>query len=462
MSAPADLICDVVVLGLGPGGEYAANKLARAGLDVVAVDELLVGGECPFFGCTPSKLMIRGGNVLAEARRVDGLGGTVEVHPDWTVAADRVRKATNDWHDHPHADRLEESGARIVRGHGRLDGPGRVAVDTPDGRVVLEGRRGVVLNSGTRPSVPPVDGLAGTPYWTNREVVRVDALPASLAVVGGGAIGCELAQVFARFGSQVTLLQSSDRLMTREEPEVSEVVVRALRREGIDVRLGASLDGVSYDGDAFTLTVDGERLEAERLLVATGRTPNLDDVGLDTVGLDPAAASVPVDERMRAGDGSQRLWVVGDVTGLGPYTHVARYQGAVAVRDLLGEDGPWAEYHGVTHVTFTDPEVGGVGLTEATAREHGIDVRVGTAQVERSARGWIEGDDVEGVVKVVADAATGVLVGASVAAPSGGEVLGLLSAAVHARTPVATLRGMHFAYLTFHRVVEAALADLDL
>lgn len=449
---------DVVILGIGPGGEYVANKLGRAGLDVVAVDEDLVGGECPFYGCTPSKLVVRGAEALAQARHVPGLGGSVDVRPDYAEAAARVRKATNDWHDHTHADRLVESGVRIVRGRGRLDGPGRVVVEHADGSAPTElvGRRGVVLGTGTRPSTLPIEGLEATPYLTNREVFRLEAAPARLAVVGAGAIGCELAQSFARFGSEVTLLETADRVMLAEEPETSEVIARVFGREGIDVRTGVSVERVDHDG-VFTLSCSDATLEVDALLVAAGRTPNLDRVGLESVGLDPTARAVDVDERMRAGE---RLWAVGDITGRGPFTHVARYQGAMVVRDVLGVDGPWADYHAVTRVTFTDPEVGAVGQTEAQAREAGLSVATGVASIARSSRGWIHGDDTDGVIKVVADTDRGVLVGATACAPAGGEVLGLLAAAVHARTPIEVLKEMHFAYLTFHRTIQNALNQL--
>lgn len=434
---------DVVILGVGSGGEYAARRLGRAGLEVVAVEARLVGGECPFWGCTPSKLMIHGAR---------------EGHP-LPRAATRIREATHDWHDDGHTDPMEEAGVRIVRGHGRLDGPGRVRVETEDGPVVVTGRRGVVLNTGTAPAVPPVDGLAGTPYWTNREVVHLEEAPDSLVVIGGGNIGVELTQVMARSGTQVTLVETADRLLTAVESEASAVVARVLRREGVDVRLGASVDRVSHAHGAFTVDVDGQQVVAERLLVATGRSPHLSDIGLETVGLDPDASQVEVDDRCRAAD---RLWAVGDITGKGAFTHVSLYQGALVVRDLLdggsdadGEEEPWGEYHAVSHVTFTDPEVGAVGMTEQQARDAGHTVVVGTVDLGDSSRGWI--DEADGVVKVVADAETGVLLGGTVVAPYGGEVLGLLTTAVHARLTVPTLRGMHFAYPTFHRVIEKAL-----
>jgi pyruvate/2-oxoglutarate dehydrogenase complex dihydrolipoamide dehydrogenase (E3) component len=442
---------DVVVLGLGAGGEYAARKLAEAGLDVVGVERELVGGECPFWGCTPSKLLIRSADVLAEARRVDALAGHAEVHPDWSRPAARIRAANHDWTDAQHAGPLEEAGVRIVRGHGRLAGPAVVEVDG----TTYGARLGVVLNTGTDPAVPPIPGLAGTPYWTNREVMQQTVQPESLLVVGAGAIGSELAQAFARFGTRVTVLEAQDRLCP-EEVEACEVISAVLRAEGVELRVGVQIVAVRHGVGGFEVDVDGETLSADRLLVSAGRSPNLADIGLDTVGLDPDADRVDTDERMRAAD---RLWAVGDITGRGAFTHVAIYQAQVAVRDLLGADGPWADYRAVSRVTFTDPEIGAVGMSEEQARAAGLRVAVGHARIARSSRGWIHGAD--GIVKVVADADRGILVGATVVAPYGGEVLGLLTAAVHAEIPVATLRGMHFAYPTFHRAVAAALGDLD-
>ena len=446
---------DVVVIGLGPGGEYAAQKLAEAGLSVVGVEQALVGGECPFYGCIPSKMIIRAADTLAEARRAAQLAGEVDVTPDYGLVASRIDKqATNHWSDDSHATRLEEAGVRIVRGHGRLDGPGRVVVDG----TTYVASRGVVLNAGTEPATLPIDGLAGTPYWTNREVMRLTELPASLVVVGGGPIGAELAQAFARFGVRVTVVEVADRILGPEEPESARVISEVFEREGIEVVTGAQISRVDHDG-LFTLTLADRTIEAEQLLVAAGRRTNLSDVGLETVGLDPAARLVETDERLRAGE---RLWAVGDITGKGAFTHVSMYQAAVVVRDLLGEDGPWADYRAVSRVTFTDPEVASVGMTEQQARDSGLRVVTGHADLPESSRGWIHQAGNDGIIKLVADADRGILVGATAVGPSGGEVLGLLAAAVHAEIPVATLRTMHFAYPTFHRAIEVALADLGL
>ncbi|SDD11811.1 dihydrolipoyl dehydrogenase family protein [Nocardioides lianchengensis] len=444
---------DVVVIGLGPGGEYAAQQLAEAGLSVVGVEKALVGGECPFYGCIPSKTIIRAADALAEARRADTLAGQVSATPDWSVVAERLgERATSHWHDDSHVSSLEAAGVTVVRGHGRLDGPGRVTVDG----TTYVAARGVVLNAGTEPAVPPIDELAGTPYWTNRDAVRLTELPASLIVVGGGPIGLELAQAFARFGVRVTLVEGGPRILAPGEPEASEVLAGVLAAEGVEVLTGAQVARVGHDG-TFHVEVGGRTIDADALLVAAGRRTNLFDLGLETVGLDPAARFVEVDDRQRAGD---RLWAIGDITGKGQFTHVSMYQGAVAVRDLLGQDGPAAQYRSLSWVTFTDPEAAQVGLTEQQARDAGIRVATGRTAIPDSSRGWLHQLGNEGLVKVVADADRGILVGASVVSPAGGEVIGLLATAVHAEVPVATLKGMHFAYPTFHRAIESALADL--
>lgn len=451
MSAQTEV--DVVVVGLGPGGEAAATQLARAGLEVVAVERHLAGGECPYYGCIPSKMMVRAADVLAEGRRIPDFAGHSTVGSDWGPVHARIRdEATTDWNDQAAVDRLVEAGVTFVRGAAALAGPRTVDVDGTE----YVGRTGVLLNTGTSPSAPPIDGLADTPYWTNRDAVQLAELPGSLVVIGGGAIGAEMAQAFARFGVHVTLLEVADRILAPEEPESSRLVADVFAREGIEVLTGVQIHSVSYAESQFNVQVGDRLLQADRLLVAAGRRPNLSDLGLDTVGLDPEARSVEVDTRMRAGDG---LWAIGDITGKGAFTHISMYQSAIAVRDILGQDGPEASYHAVPHVTFTDPEVGSVGMTEKRARDAGLTVRVGTTDLASSTRGWIAKG--EGLIKLVEDADRGVLVGASSVGPSGGEVLSMLATAVHAQVPTATLRSMIYAYPTFHRAVESALAELD-
>src|SRR5262250_714213 len=229
---------DVVVIGMGPGGEHAAGTLAEAGLAVAGVEAQLVGGECPYWGCVPSKMMIRAADLLMEGRRVNGMAGAARIDPDWAPVARRIRdEATDDWDDKVAVDRFTGKGGIFIRGHGRISAPGEVTV-TPapaggEGRVVLRARRGIVINTGTAPVVPPIPGLAGTPYWTSREAIETERVPGSLVVVGGGTVGTELGQVFARFGSQVTIVEKKARLLSREEPEAGDLLAEVFGREGI-------------------------------------------------------------------------------------------------------------------------------------------------------------------------------------------------------------------------------------
>jgi pyruvate/2-oxoglutarate dehydrogenase complex dihydrolipoamide dehydrogenase (E3) component len=446
---------DVVVVGMGPGGEYAAGRLADAGLAVAGVEAGLVGGECPYWGCVPSKMMIRAANLLAEGRRIPGMAGDAAVTADWSPVARRIRvEATDNWDDQVAADRFTGKGGTLLRGHGRITAPGQVTV----GADVLRARRGLVLNPGTTPAIPPVPGLAGTPLWTNHEAIEAEQVPASLLVLGGGPVGVELAQVYARFGAAVTIIERSQRLLSVEEPQAGDLLRQVFEQEGIGVRTGAAAAAVAHDGSQFTLTLaDGTELRGERLLVAVGRDTDLAGLGVEAVGLDGTARYLTTDGRMRAAPG---VWAIGDITGQGAFTHMSMYEAEIVIADILGRPIHDAEYHAVPRVTFTDPEIGSVGLSEARARERGLDVATGLSQLPESTRGWIHQAGNQGFIKLVADQRRGVLVGASSAGPAGGEVLSMLTLAVHAEIPVRRLSEMIYAYPTFHRAVSAAVGQL--
>jgi pyruvate/2-oxoglutarate dehydrogenase complex dihydrolipoamide dehydrogenase (E3) component len=456
---------DVIVLGLGPGGGEVAERLAEAGQRVLGIESHLVGGECPYYGCIPSKMIVRAAATLSEAGRVNQLAGSAETTPDYRKPADRIRtEATDDWNDQVAVDRLRKLGGHFMRGFGRITGrndDGKATVEV-DGRSFAADS--LVIATGTAPALPPIPGLADLTadglspdglVWTNREVLQIRQAPASLIVIGGGAVGTELSQGIARFGVRVTQLESADRILAVEEPEASAVVSSVLQREGIDVQVGVNITEVRQGGEGIVVELkDGRRFSAERLLVAAGRRSHIPEIGVDTIGLDPTAKTLEVDDHMQVIDG---VFAVGDVTGKGPFTHVAVWQARVLIAHLLGRSEPFGGYDALAWVTFTDPEVGRVGMSEKQARDAGLEVAIGRSEIASNTRGWIHGEGNDGFVKLVVDRDRGVLVGATVVAPSGGEILGMLTVAVHAKVPLQTLRTMHYAYPTLHRAVSEAL-----
>lgn len=442
---------DVIVLGVGTCGEDLSLRLLGAGLKVVGIEAALVGGECPYWACLPSKMMIRAGNALQEARRVNGMAGQADVLPDWSPVAARVRaEATGGWDDSIAVARFEGRGGRLIHGRGRLSGPRSVTV----GAERITARLGLVIATGSKPAIPPIPGLDEVDYWTTHDIIKLEELPESLLVLGGGAVGCELGQVLSRFGVKVTIVEADERLLPAEEPEVSDEIKNAFASEGIEVYTGSAVQHVRLqDGSIAVALADGTELTRERLLVATGRKVDLSDLGLESIGLDSGARFIQVDERMRAADG---VWAMGDMTGKAMFTYVALHQSMIVAADILGEDYPPAYYDAVPRVTFTDPEVGAVGMTEADAMAAGLDVAIVVKRLPYTFRGWLHATS-DGVIKLIVERKSGVLVGASVVGPRGGEMLGMLSLAVHAGVPLEKLRSMIYAFPTFYGGIGEAI-----
>ncbi|PFG17788.1 pyruvate/2-oxoglutarate dehydrogenase complex dihydrolipoamide dehydrogenase (E3) component [Propionicimonas paludicola] len=447
---------DVIVVGLGVAGEAIAGKLAEAGLSVIGIEAELVGGECPYWGCIPTKMMIRAADALAEARRVGDLAGSAEVHSDWSLVAERIRsEATDNWNDQVAVDRLTDKGMRFLRGRATIRSTTQVEVPSVG---TLTAGQALVVTTGTTSAIPPIPGLADVPYWTNRDAVKAETLPGELLIIGAGAIGTEIGQAWARFGVKVTLLDAADRPLAQEEAESGALLAEVLAAEGIELRLGVGIAKVSHDDSGFTVELaDGSSVHGEKLLVATGRKPTLDADTWQALGLTGKPGTLPTDEQLRVGHG---VWAAGDITGHGAFTHMATYQADIVAASILGEPIAGADYRAVPRVAFTDPEIGAVGMTEKQAREAGYAVQTGSAQLPSTSRGWIHKVGNAGFIKLVADTDADVLLGATTAGPNGGEILGALAVAVHARVPISTLETMIYAYPTFHRGILDAVRDL--
>jgi pyruvate/2-oxoglutarate dehydrogenase complex dihydrolipoamide dehydrogenase (E3) component len=399
--------------------------------------------------------MVRAGNSLAEAARAVGLAGQTTISPEWAPVARRVREFTAGWDDSVAVERHEKKGETFVRGDARVVGPRAIEVDGHR----FTARRGLVIATGGEPAAPPIEGLEDVDYWTNREAIEAPELPKSMIVLGAGAIGLELAQTFHRFGTEITIVERAEHALPMEEPENGEALGEVLRSEGIKLLTEATATRIiPTDGGISVELDDGSMLDGQRLLVATGRRVNLESLGIENIDLDPDARGIDTDPHLRAGDGA---WAVGDVTGIAAFTHLAVYQGRIAAADILGLDHRPADYNAIPRVTFTDPEVASVGLSEAQAEQKGINVRTGIAPTSSSSRGAIHGPGAEhGFTKLVADADAGVLVGASTMGPAAGEVLGLLVLAVKEKVPISALRDLIYPYPTFVRGLEGALDEL--
>ena len=397
---------DVIVIGAGPAGEVAAGRLGDAGLEVAVVERELVGGECSFYACMPSKGLLRPGQALAEARRIPGAAEAVTGELDVAAAFARRDEIVHELDDAGQLPWLEERGIVLFRGHGRLVGERRVEV----GDDVLEARRAVMLATGTTALIPPVPGLAEAQPWTNRQATTGHSVPERLLVLGGGPVGCEMAQAYRSFGAEVTLIEGGEHLLGREEPYAGQELREAFEAEGITVRTGVKATAVRRDGAVTVELDDGSSVEGDELLCALGRRPLTDDLGLESVGLE-AGGTIDVGDDLRV-PGHDWLYVLGDANGRVLLTHMGKYQARIAADHVLGvvrelrSDGARSP-----RVTFTEPQVAAVGYTLDGAREAGHDAVAVEAKVSSTPGGSFYGRDMPGTSRMVVERATGRVLG---------------------------------------------------
>jgi pyruvate/2-oxoglutarate dehydrogenase complex dihydrolipoamide dehydrogenase (E3) component len=454
MSRPADV--DVIVVGGGAVGENVADYAVRGGLSAMIIESELLGGECSYWACMPSKALLRTGHAVAALRRLPGT--TADFDPQAVLA--RRDGFTHGWDDASQVEWAEGAGIRVLRGQARLTGTRTVAVDGAE----ITARHAVVLCTGSVPVRPPVPGLDTVRSWTSRDATAAKEIPPRLGVLGGGVVGSELAQAFRRLGSEVTLLSRGPRLLATLEPFAGERVAAALRAEGVDVRLGQGLDSVAAAGDALRLQVGDGTTTVDELLVATGRRPNTADLGVDAVGLTPGETLTVDDSGLVTGVDGQWLYAAGDVTGRAPLTHQGKYAARIAGAAIAARatgrplhTGPWgehaatADHAAVPQVVFTDPEVAAVGRTAEQARTAGLDVRLVDLPIA-VAGSSLQADGYDGAARLVVDRSREVLVGATFVGQDVAEMLHAATVAVVGEVPLSRLWHAVPAYPTISEV----------
>ncbi|MGH3033681.1 MAG: dihydrolipoyl dehydrogenase family protein [Gaiellaceae bacterium] len=442
---------DAIILGGGPGGEVALNTLAKEGLRIALVEGELIGGECSNWGCIPTKTLLRPTELQGKAMRAAGVMTPGLEWPELSAYRDYM---VSNHDDSKKVARYEERGITVVKEWGRIAGPGRVDAN---GRV-LEGEA-IIVATGSEAVVPPIPGLAEAGYWTNREATELTEIPESAVVIGGGAVGIERAHFLARFGSRVTLGQGAERLAEREAPDIGDYLYEILAGDGIDIRLGSQAQAVRRDGgERVVELVDGSEAGGEIVIVAVGRRPRTQGIGLETVDIEPTRRGITVDDRCRAQDG---VWAIGDVTGIAAFTHVAKYQGRIAATDILGRPAK-ADYRAVPRVTFTDPEVAAVGITtEEDARAQGFEPLSVVIDLPSSiARPYTFQEKPHGKFGVVVDSKRDVMIGAWAVAPLASEWIHTAVLAVRAEIPVPVLKDTIAQFPTFSEAFGAALRAL--
>ena len=433
---------DVVVLGGGIAGERVAVEAAGVGTSVALVEAGLVGGESPYLACIPSNSLLR------SAR-----GGET-----WENAVARRDALIARLDDSAAAGRLAGAGVSLVRGTGRVTAPGTVTVHSSgDGEDTELSYADLVIATGSEPVAPPIEGLADIQAWTTAEALTCPDLPRRLIILGGGPAGCELAQIYATFGSAVTLIETEDRLLAAEPGFTGEILAEVLRRAGVDLRLGSAAVKASREDDGLAVALaDGTRLEADRLLLASGRRPRLTGLGLDALGIDVTPGKpLTVDQACRVADG---VWAAGDATGTG-HTHVARYQAGIVAANILGA-ARVADYRALPRAVYTDPSVFAVGLTPQTAAAAGVALRTAASALAGTARARLDADDA-GYVELYAEPDSGMLVGAAAVGPDAADWMAEITLAIRAEIPVKTLADVVHAFPTHGEVLEAPLRALS-
>lgn len=444
---------DVIVLGAGPGGEVLVGRLVAAGKRVALVERELIGGECGYWACIPSKTLLRPPEVRAAAANASGVATP---YLRWTDARDWRDVMVRNLDDTSQVDSYQEQGVTVVKGAARFTGPGTVEVD---GRTLQA--PDVVVATGSDAAVPPIEGLEQAGYWTNREATTLDEIPARALVLGGGPVGIETSTYLSRYGAKVTLVQHGELLLGREEPRVGELVREHLEADGVTVVTGRSVEAVRGEGATRIATLDdGKELSGEVVVVATGRRPRSGDLALDTAGIDlDGHGAIPVDEHCRAGDG---VWAIGDVTGVMPFTHVAKYQARIVADNLLGGERT-ARYEGIPRVVFADPEVAAVGMTAEQARAAGVDLVTTELDLAATlARPSTYEREPRGVLGLLADSERGVLVGAWAVAPMASEWIHTAALGIRAALPITVLADTVPQFPTYSEGLLTALEQLDL
>ncbi len=464
---------DVVLLGGGSASEAIWTELE--GKRVALVEARLVGGECPYVACMPSKALLRSAHVRElvsgahrygaaaprEQRQVIGEG--TNAFRDAVARRDRVSEGRD---DSAAVAELEQQGVVLYRGRGRIAGEGRVGVRRQDGSSEELHYEDLVIATGSAPTIPPLRGIDEVPTWTSDEALSAPELPASLVILGGGPVGCELAQVYALFGTRVTVVEAGDRLIGSEAEFVGSLVGEALSQAGVDIRTGVSAEWARKYGDGAILGLsDGSTVEAERVLVAVGRAPNLSGIGLESLGITDVDSGLKVDEHCRV-RGLGNVWAAGDVTAVAPFTHTAKYQGRVVASNLMGDD-TCADYRAIPRSVYTEPAVAAVGMSAAEAAETGVELAVAEADVSETARAWSEAayesemQPAPGRLQLVADMRRNVLIGATAVAPRAEEWIGEAVLAIRAEVPLQLFAEVVHAFPSYCEAYDAPLRELS-